>query len=152
MNVAGSYVYDKAKYHDDTVANFGLPEEHASNHTIFFLRWLMDNDLVSDFFVSESGDILARYRAGNASIYDVYEWWDRVLLSEMLSEEGNAFAMSYFDFERGKYISDYKKALKGRLPSEFHVQYNEENYEQMRKVIDRRFAEWKTPKRKWWTF
>lgn len=65
----------------------------------------------------------------------------------MLSEEGNAFAMHYFDFERGQYIHDYVANLQNDLPTEFHVDYNEENYQKMRKVIDRRHAEWKQPKK-----
>ena len=50
-------VYDKAKYHDDTIEELGLPEEHASNHAVFFLRWLIDHSLVSSFFLSESADM-----------------------------------------------------------------------------------------------
>ena len=59
----------------------------------------------------------------------------------MLSEEGNAFGMHYFDFERGRYIHDYIETLQGRLPSEFHVDYTEDGYQKMRKVIDRRYDE-----------
>jgi hypothetical protein len=66
----------------------------------------------------------------------------------MLSEEGNAFAMHYFDFERGRYIHDYIAALQGSLPSEFHVDCTEDNYQKMRQVIDRRYDEWKTPKKR----
>jgi len=73
----------------------------------------------------------------------LYEWWDCCLISDMLSEQGNAFAMQYFDFERGKYISDYKTTLQESLPSEFHVQYTEENYSKLKAVIDRRYSEWK---------
>ena len=52
-----------------------------------------------------------------------------------------------FDFDKGKYIHDYIELLQGDLPSEFHIEYNEENYQRMKEVIDRRYKEWKSPRR-----
>jgi hypothetical protein len=141
-----SHVYDKAKYHYETVEQHGLTQEHAANHTVFFLRWLMERDLMSKFFVEESRDILEKVRAGRATIYEVYEWWDCCLIDEMLSKEGNRFAMHYFDFDTGKYLQDYAEILQGALPSEFHVDYTEESYQRMKRVIDRRYTEWQFPK------
>jgi hypothetical protein len=94
--MAEAHVYDKAKYHGETIQQYELSEEHAENHTVFFLRWLIENNLMSEHFLSNSGDILEKYRAGSATIHNVYEWWDRCLISDMLSEEGNEFAMRLF--------------------------------------------------------
>ncbi|HEV8002522.1 MAG TPA: hypothetical protein VGP63_21730 [Planctomycetaceae bacterium] len=151
-NVPGPHVYDKAKYHGDTVENYGLPEDHTKNHTVMFLRWLIERRMMSDFFEQQAGELPRPFRAGEISIHRIYEWWDCCLVDEMLSDEGNAFAMHYFDFERGQYISDYIKTLQGSLPSEYHVVYTEDNYQTMRRVIDRRYDEWKKPKRRWWPF
>ena len=140
-------VYDKAKYHDETIDELGLPEEHAANHTAFFLRWLIEHSLVSAFFESESAQILSAFRAGQASIHAVYDWWDRCLIDDMLSDEGNAFAQAYFDFERGEYLKDYARVLQRDLPSEFHVPYTEANYQTLRAVIDSRYAAWKAAAR-----
>src|SRR5262245_40032532 len=106
MNTTSPHVYDKAKYHLESVEEAGLPESHASNHTVPILRWLIDNGLMSQFFVTESGDDLRRYKLGGLTIHGLYESWDTCLISDMLSDEGNAFAMDYFDFERGKYLQD----------------------------------------------
>lgn len=141
------FVYDKAKYHDETISELGLPEEHAANHTVFFLRWLIERSLVSDFFENEGGDILRAFQHGRASIHDVYEWWDRCLIDEMLSNEGNAFARTYFDFEHGDYLKDYSRVLQRDLPSEFHVAYTEGNYQAIRDVIDTRYAAWQQASR-----
>ena len=147
------YVYDKAKYHFESVEEANLPEEHASNHTVPMLRWLIEHDLMSDFFVSEGAESLADYKRGAITIHALYRWWDQGLISDMLNEEGNAFARYYFDFERGKYISDYKTTLQGNLPSEFHIAYSEDAYLQMKGVIDRRYLEWKQLSSKaWWQF
>lgn len=144
MTVMNSpHVYDKAKYHSESVDLLGLSEEHAANHTVVFLRWLIENNLMSQEFNEGSGDMLAKFRAGKATIHQVYGWWDWCLIDDMLSDEGNAFAMHYFDFDKGKYLQDYMELLQGKLPSEFHVDYNESNYQRMKEVIDRRYAEWK---------
>src|SRR5262245_35631219 len=129
MPMRSPYVYDKAKYHDETVQEYGLSDEHAANHTVVFLRWLIERRMISEAFEKEDESILGQFRAGAISIHKVYEWWDCCLLDDMLSEEGNAFAMHYFDFEPGAYIADYMRALKGGLPSEFHIDYSEANYQ-----------------------
>lgn len=147
------HVYDKAKYHSEAVDLAGLDEQHASNHTVYMLRWLVEKNLMSDFFRDEGSAPLANYKAGELTIHDLYQWWDTCLVSDMLSEEGNAFAMAYFDFEMGKYIADYKATLQGSLPSEYHVPFSEDRYAKLRQVIDRRYAEWKgQPTKPWWQF
>jgi hypothetical protein len=142
------HVYDKAKYHYETIEQHGLSEEHAANHTVFFLRWLIENDLMSQEFMEESGDEIAKFHAGQASIHQIYEWWDCCLIDDMLSDQGNAFAMHYFDFEKGEYIHEYIELLQGTLPSEFHIDYNEANYQRMKELIDRRYKEWKKSKKR----
>ena len=137
-------VYDKAKYHEDTIQELGLPAEHAANHTVFFLRWLIEHALMSESFETGSAQVLAAFRAGDASIHELYEWWDSCLVDDMLSDEGNTFAQAYFDFERGQYLQDYARVLQGTLPSEFHVPWSEANYQTIRAVIDRRYEEWRS--------
>ena len=73
--MGNSIVYDKAKYHDETVMNSGLPEERASVHTAFFLGWLIENDLCSDEFEYESSDLINKYKSQDKTAIDVYEWW-----------------------------------------------------------------------------
>ncbi len=147
-----AYAYDKSKYHIESVEQQGLTEDHAANHTVVFLRWLIEHNLMSEFFVSESGGMIQKFLKGEATIHEVYESWDCCLVDDMLSEEGKAFAMSYFDFDKGQYIRDYIATLQRDLPTEFHVDYTEDNYQKMRQVIERRYAEWKTPKKNWWPF
>jgi hypothetical protein len=137
------HVYDKAKYHSGTVRKYGLSSEHASNHTVMFLRWLVEHHMTSDLFEQEGKAVLQKFRAGKVSIHKLYKWWDGCLIDDMLSEEGNAFAMHYFDFENGQFLPDYTATLQGSLPSEYHIVFSEENFQMLRKVIDRRYDEWK---------
>jgi hypothetical protein len=136
------HVYDKAKYHLDSVSNCGLPREHAYNHTTVFLRWLIENDLVGGVLVEDFSDELEKCRARHITVNRLYEIVDRCLASDMLSEQGNAFARDYFEFETGGYLADYSSTLQGDLPSELHVPFTEENYQKMSLVVDRRYSEW----------
>jgi hypothetical protein len=142
------HVYDKAKWHDESVQQFGLPDEHAENHTAVFLRWLIEHNLMSEEFETDNADILRQFRAGKVGVHKVYESEDRCLIDDMLSDEGNAFAMHYFDFEKGRYLNDYVDTLQSGLRSELHIIYNEANYQKMRKVIDQRYADWKRRRRR----
>jgi hypothetical protein len=152
--------YDKAKYHYETVQEEGLPEEHAANHTVYFLRWLIERDLTSEFFRNDGKEPLERFRKGECTIHEVYGWWDEVLAGDMLSDEGNSFAMAYFDFDKGKYMEDYEETLLGDFESTWHIPFTEENYRKFKAVIDRRYVEWKQnpaafgappePAKPWW--
>jgi hypothetical protein len=137
------FVYDKAKYHDQSVEEQGLPGHHAYHHTTYFLSWLVKNRLMSEWFEQEGKAEIARYRAGEISINELYEWWDCCLISDMLSERGNAFARDYFDFDKGKYVADYEKHLLGDLPTVFHLPYTAEREAVIHRVIDERYAAWK---------
>ena len=138
-------VYDKAKYHHDSVRKARLPIKQSEVHTAFFLGWIIDNDLYSKMFAEgpREQELIRQYKARKIAALAVYEWWDTCLIDDMLSSEGNAFAQAYFDFERGKYLSDYQEVLVGDLPSLFHVKYNWENYETIRSRIDDRYDSWK---------
>lgn len=142
MSTDSPYVYDKAKYHLESIDEFGLPEEHAYHHTTFFLSWLVNNGLMSEWFLSESAKELALYRSGQMSINELYESWDACLISDMLSDEGNAFALDYFDFERGDYLADYAENLQKDLPSEFHVPYTPDTEAIAHAMISERYAQW----------
>lgn len=147
-----TYVYDKAKYHDESVAQLGLPEQHAANHALPILRWLIENNLVSEFFKRESGATLESFQKGDSTIYDLYQWWDCCLIGMMLSKNGNRFSMHYFDFSKGAYIADYKQTLQRNLPSEYCVTFSEENYAAIKTIIDTRYAAWQAHSSPWWKF
>lgn len=136
------HAYDKAKYHSETIEEFGLPDERAGHLGTFFLSWLIKRNLISPTFQRRARRQLAKYQAGKMSIQRLYFEQDSCLVSDMLSDEGNSFAMAYFDLLHGQYIHDYVLHLQKDLPSEFHVEYTPENERAMHDVIDRRYSEW----------
>ena len=136
-------VYDKAKYHAKTVSDYGLPKEHAYNHTTYFLKWLIDNDLVGGVLTEDFSNELSQCKSGAMTVNRLYEITDCCLVSDMLNEDGNQFALYYFDFENGRYLSDYETTLLGNLESMFHIAYSDANYKLFKSVIDNQFAKWK---------
>src|SRR5947209_3770481 len=98
-----SVTYDKAKYHFESVEEQGLDQDQAYVHTAFYIRWLLDNAMFSDWFCEESVDLLKAYSNREITALDVYQHWDGCLIDDMLSDEGNAFSQIYFDFANGNY-------------------------------------------------
>ena len=136
-------VYDKAKYHFESVEEHGLAEEQAYVPTAFFFGWLMAHDLMSAESLEDCAKQVEEFKARAITPHPIYEWWDCCLVDDMLSDEGNAFAQAYFDFETGRYLADYSEVLVKELPSEFHVEFNWANYDAMAARIDHRYAEWR---------
>lgn len=147
-------VYDKAKYHRDSVEKKGLPEEQAEVHTAFYLGWLIDNDLYSEEFATENREIVDEYKRRKTTAMAIYEWWDCCLVDDMISERGKVFSQYYFDFENGKYTADYMKTFNVNGDNDFFtVEYTWDNYAKIRKVIDNRYNKWtKRQAKKWWEF
>ena len=142
------HVYDKAKYHHDS-PDFpkDLPIEQASVHTGMFLGWVIDNDLYSEDFRNGAEEIIDAFKKREITGAKVFEYMDGVLTDQDLSDEGNAFAQDYFDFDKGGYLKDYEEVLASKLPSFFHVKDTWENYKRLKQVIGRRYNDWKNRRR-----
>jgi len=141
-------VYDKAKYHFESIEENGLPEIHAYIHTGMFLGWLIESNLIDDEFLEDFGEDIPRLKRREITSPELFSLWDGALVDDMLNEEGNKFTQFYFDFENGQYINDYENNLANDLPSIFHVQDTWENYEKARKFINIRYNQWKSPQSK----
>ena len=139
-----SYVYDKAKYHHNS-PDFpkDLPMEQAFIHTGMFLGWVIDNGLYSEDFRNGAEEIIGAFKKREITGAKVFEHMDGVLTDQDLTDEGNAFAQDYFDFNKGEYLKDYEEVLASNLSSPFHVKDTWENYERLKQVIDRRHNDWK---------
>ncbi|MBI5688060.1 MAG: hypothetical protein HZC54_23555 [Verrucomicrobia bacterium] len=136
-------VYDKGKHHLEQVEEEGLSEDYAVHHIAFFMRWLVENSLVSEHFLFECADDLDSYKAGKLSLPALlWKAWDGCLAEDMLSDKGNAFARDYFDYKRGTYLTDLQKTLCDKLPNTYHIPFTEENWLRLKPVIDERYQAW----------
>lgn len=136
-------VFDKAKWHSGGEFPDDLDEDQAFVHTGLFLGWVIDTGLCSQEFTEDSADEIGEFTARKMTGPGVYESVDGVFMDEMLNPEGIDFAIDYFDFEQGKYLSDYETVLLGDLPTMYHVQDTWENYNLLKPQIDKRFAAWR---------
>jgi len=135
-------VYDKAKYHFESVENDGLDQVQAYVHTAFYLRWILEHELFSEEFFEESKDEIEKFQTRELTALQIYQYWDGCLIDDMLSDEGNAFSQFYFDFENGQYMRDYVP-LADDFSSVFEVIFNDENYSKIKPLIDKAYQSWK---------
>lgn len=135
-------IYDRATYHAATVADEGLPAKQAFVHTGMFVGWLITKNLLSESFTESVKDDLEAFAKRNASGPVLYEQWKGTLQDEMLSTEGAAFALAYFDFDRGHYLEDYAAVLAPEDETLFGVEDTWDNYDRLAKRLDHRFTEW----------
>ena len=136
-------VYDKASWHYDGDYPADLAQEQAFVHSGMFLGWIIDHDLNSDWFKEELESYISAFKKREMTGPKVFEACDGVLMADMLSDEGNAFAEYYFDFKNSAYLRDYSKVLGVGLPTLYHVRDSWENYEKLTVTIDRRYWQWK---------
>lgn len=134
--------YDKAKYHFDSVIEEGLPLSQAYVHTGFYFGWLIENDLMHEEFNEEFASDVAYFLRREETATQLFLRFDGVLCKEDISDHGNEFTQSYFEFTNGQYLKDYATHLVKDLPSEFHVKDTWENYEIAAEFISRRYQEW----------
>lgn len=134
--------YDKAKYHFESVEKEGLDQSQAYVHSGFYLGWLIDNNLLDEEFAEDCESEIALFIKREITAPRLFELLDGVLSQHDLSEQGNAFSQSYFDFDTGNYLHDYHKFLSDGLPSEFHVQDTWENYHIAAGFISKRYHQW----------
>lgn len=145
-----SHAYDKAKYHFGGEFPSDLEIEQGFVHTGMFLGWLIDHQLFSEWFGEEMAGEVSAFNAREMSGAKVFEACDGVLTDDMLNDEGNLFAHYYFDFEQGRFLEDYEELLAKGLPSVYHVSDTWENYEKLKKRIDRRYRRWKNEQAGGW--
>lgn len=136
------FVFDKAKYHFDSILAVELDEEQAYVHTGMFFAWIIKNDLYSEFLLEESQEEIELTKKEKISPSELYMNWDGVLIGELLNKIGYNFAAEYFDFENGEYVNDYELTLASNDPDIFRVKNNWESYHKIAKVITERFEKW----------
>lgn len=136
-------IYDKAKYHVEGEFPKGLPQRQAYVHTGMFLGWLVSKDLVSPSFLSDFSSEVEHFRQRKITGPQLYARVGGVLDESMLTVQGNRFARSYFDFEKGGFISDYEEWLVQDLPSFYHVEDSWSNYDRLADAIDQRYSTWR---------
>jgi hypothetical protein len=141
------YVFDKAKWHFEGDYPDDLDEDQAYVHTGLFVGWVLDAGLYNEQFAQDFAKEVRKFKARKLTGPGVYRAADGVFADDILTDEGRAFALAYFDFDNGKYLNDYGRILANDLPSMYHVPDTWENYNALKPQIDKRYAAWKKKRR-----
>ncbi|MFF2480397.1 hypothetical protein [Paenibacillus sp. NPDC058071] len=132
-------VYDKAKYHYDNDFPPQLSQDQAYVHIGFFLGWLIEKELCSEEFLEDYEEEIKAFKARELLSSRLFKMAAGVLASDMLNEEGNAFAASKYD----SYMSDYLYILNQEdAESSYHVPDTWENYKLICEELDIVYEMW----------
>ncbi len=145
-------IYDRADWHYGGNFPAGLPSENGGTHIGMFLAWAIMNGLEGDLLRVHSASALkaVRNRLFTGRQF-LLEECDEKLTGDVLSQEGNAFAATYYAPKESPYLADYERVLGADVPSLYHVADTWENYDKIAPVISRTFMRWKSGK-SWWQF
>jgi hypothetical protein len=141
--------YDDASWHSGGDFPKDLPVESGATHIAMFAVWAWSNGLAGPLILEDVPEALDAVQSRAMSPAEIFlRYSDGKLIDEDLSDEGNAFARSYYldgtDSGRlGEYVADYEAVLGASLPTTYHVSNSWETFDKFAPVISRRFDEWR---------
>lgn len=137
--------YDDASWHYGA-DNFPkhLPQEAGATHTGMFVAWAFLSGLAGSIHVEGFTEDIQKLqtRTVTPGVF-FYEVCDGKFTDEDLNDDGNRYASSYFDFEKGQYLKDYEALLGGDVEDLYSVEDTWANFDRLRPLLDQRFNEWR---------
>lgn len=134
---------DRADWHYGGDYPSGLPPENGGTHIGIYLAWIIHHGLGSRALEEYTGDMYHRVLDRQATGRDLLlSALDEKFFPELLTKEGRAFTRDYY--ESNDYLNDYDRVLGGTLESLYHVADDWVNFDLMARVLDERFAEWRS--------
>ncbi|AYM77425.1 hypothetical protein D9M09_17710 [Janthinobacterium agaricidamnosum] len=148
--------YDRIDWHSGGKYPDDLPEEHGGIHIGMFLAWLVHQDMASNFHRTDSAGELRRLLSREITgLQFLIDACDGKLWEEDLNDQGNAFAVDYYDAksafarQHGSFLQDYcdvfnrHAAAHGfEYPSVYHVENTWEKFDQLKPILDQRYSQW----------
>jgi hypothetical protein len=146
LRVKNSKNYDCVIDHLKVIESYGLDWSHASHPGLFFLRWIIEQELLNPQLPHTLYRAINAFRQGRNTLAEVYASMDWTLTPQHLSHRGAEFAQTYYHLEQeGPFGADLMYRVSRDAPSAFHVKYTENNYQRFRRVITARFKTWRMP-------
>ena len=155
-----AWTLDRASWHLASIREKRLPvdEINAYNHLAIYLRWCMEQDLMSLEFLERNWDVVEAFNADPAGTDLRPLIRDRLggqLFSALFDEEGEAFARSYYREGGESYYprdvdayalhyfgSERYHAEEFQDEAYLFVPFDEDYYQAMAQVIQRRWDSW----------
>lgn len=137
--------YDDASWHYGGDFPQDLPPEAGATHSGMFVAWALLSGLAGDIHLEDSPEGLEALRRRSITPGAFFlRFCDGKFTDEDLNDEGNAFANSYFSLQSGSFLDDYCAAVRTSVHKIYYVADTWENFDVLKPVFDKRFAEWKT--------
>ena len=96
--------YDDASWHYGGKFPKDLPMEAGATHTGMFVAWAFLSGLAGEIHVEDFPEDIPRLKSRSITPGAFFlEACDGKFTDEDLTDEGNAFAQAYFDFDKGDY-------------------------------------------------
>jgi hypothetical protein len=137
--------YDDASWHYGGDFPKELPEEAGATHIGMFLAWMLLNGLASDELAEDSAEEIAALRSRSLTgAQFLMRVLDEKLTDDDFSEEGNAFAIAYYQGEDddSRYLDDYFEIFGVDVASLYEVPDTWENYDRLSARMNERFSAW----------
>jgi len=139
--------YDDASWHSGGSFPQDLPPEAGATHTGMFVAWAFLSGLAGELHIEDFPDDLPKLRSRAVTPGQYFlATCDGKFTDEDLNDEGNAFAQTYFDLEKGQFIADYEQTVGANLPSIYHVPDTWETFDRLRPIFDQRLSVWRAPR------
>ena len=143
---------DRADWHYGNDYPENLPSENAGTHIGMYLNWIIDNNLIGDFHLTDSKEGISKVKSMEISGREfLFDYCDEKFWDEDLNELGLKFTTDYYS--SNDYFEDYVETLASETETIYHVQNNRENYELIKIKLDQRFDKWNSKQnKKFWQF
>lgn len=139
--------YDDASWHYGGDFPADLDEVAGSTHIGMFVAWALLSGLGGSIHIDDFPDSVPTIKQRKVTPAQFFiTMCDEKFTDEDLSEEGNEFAIFYYEGNGASFIDDYDNTLGSDLPSLYHVKDTWENFDKIKPVIDARYADWKQSK------
>ena len=143
-NIDSTYVFDKAKYHIESVESDNLSENQAFVHTAFFIVWCVEKNLINDTFKRQFANKIEKIQSRQISPTTIYHSMDGVFIGGILTLEGYNFAMQYFHLSNGRYLKDIErlKSLTRKNKSIYGIEDTWSNFGIVKELLDKKLLIW----------
>lgn len=148
--------YDDASWHYGGDFPEGLEDAAGATHIGMFVAWAVLSGLAGEIHTREQPDMLDKLRRRDQT---PGAWFiaacDEKFTAEDLTEEGNDFALAYYAGAEGlhghpdAYLADYAETF-AEHDNLYAVSDSWPSFDRLKPVLDKRFAEWKSPRPRGW--
>lgn len=136
--------YDDASWHYGGDFPSDLPQEAGATHIGMFVAWCLLSGLAGDLFATDFPNELAALRerqiTPGAFLLDAC---DEKFVDDELNEEGNRFALAYYQGDPNPYLADYERLFGEDHPSLYGVPDTWESFEKLLPILDHRLQSWR---------